>query len=802
MEVKIFNSAEDLAPLKRFILACAILSGGQGFARSAEVVTLDFSRTSPVSTLFGSNAQVNDNQKVRNRLFDERILDRGFEWTADLKWTPQVGGGAVATITQDCTQRYADRCSVKADIASFPGGSYVQAVQIGVWVEAGKTYTLSFWAKSSGYGGNVTARLIDPLAFSPIVASPMVVPAVATGWTRYTGSWTATQSEENALLLLQFNAVGSVWIDELSLTPATTQSGLSPGLYSALGELGLKTVRFGSGSEANAYDWKKAVGPRDQRRVNVSVMHYYTANAGAGIDKKPYYNDFGIDEFLRLAEVQGWTPVFIVNLASGPTVAAQWVEYCNGSPASTYGAQRAANGHREPYGVKYWEVGNEIWNQESPEPGAIPNPGSFTQANTDNYIAKVRAFSDAMKAVDATIRVGAVGGHKPSDSYMTGRVDPNWNEDLLAGAADKVDFIALHIYAPFHDSGSPTETAIYNSLMGSPLYFEEEIQTLQTQIAARNPQIKIAVTEFSAAGVNTTGDNLYFAQNLQSTLYMASMKNLFLRRNVALAHQFDLLNEFSSLLDHTVTAGHNATFVRHGPFLLETLYKDFLKPMRVDTVVSGSTFASTPVGWMRAEPAIPVIDAIASLDSSGNKISVILVNRKKDAAASVELKFDHFITTVTFDTGSVISAPTIGSRNTVTSPSEIVRTPFTASDAVALPSSAQGEPRFQVTLRKASVTALQFSIAPDSIPDVNVYPNPYRPSITPQGMTFAPLAEGDRVRILTMGGSLVEELTADSTGKAVWHGRNAAGQLVASGVYLALVQNAKGQSVVKFVVQE
>src|SRR6516162_6686244 len=41
--------------------------------------------------------------------------------------------------------------------------------------------------------------------------------------------------------------------------------------------------------------------------------------------------------------------------------AADWVEYANGSSISKYGALRASNGHPEPYRVRYWEIGNEIW---------------------------------------------------------------------------------------------------------------------------------------------------------------------------------------------------------------------------------------------------------------------------------------------------------------------------------------------------------------------------------------------------------------------------------------------------------
>jgi len=44
--------------------------------------------------------------------------------------------------------------------------------------------------------------------------------------------------------------------------------------------------------------------------------------------------------------------------------AAAWVEYANGPANSKYGAMRAANGHPEPFRVKYWEVGNEIWGRE------------------------------------------------------------------------------------------------------------------------------------------------------------------------------------------------------------------------------------------------------------------------------------------------------------------------------------------------------------------------------------------------------------------------------------------------------
>ena len=38
-----------------------------------------------------------------------------------------------------------------------------------------------------------------------------------------------------------------------------------------------------------------------------------------------------------------------------------WVEYCNGTHDTYYANLRRQNGHPEPYNVKYWALGNEIW---------------------------------------------------------------------------------------------------------------------------------------------------------------------------------------------------------------------------------------------------------------------------------------------------------------------------------------------------------------------------------------------------------------------------------------------------------
>ncbi len=62
----------------------------------------------------------------------------------------------------------------------------------------------------------------------------------------------------------------------------------------------------------------------------------------------------------------GSDPLVCVSFADGPKSAGELVEYCNGSAETSWGKVRAQNGHLEPYGVKYWQIGNEVDHPEVP----------------------------------------------------------------------------------------------------------------------------------------------------------------------------------------------------------------------------------------------------------------------------------------------------------------------------------------------------------------------------------------------------------------------------------------------------
>ncbi|WP_017446747.1 hypothetical protein [Gayadomonas joobiniege] len=147
-------------------------------------------------------------------------------------------------------------------------------------------------------------------------------------------------------------------------------------------ELGLRTYRFPGGSEGNLYKWKRAIGPVDQRIDNVS-----------GNNQGPQSNELGPDEFGRLLETTTFDQGVIM-VAYGyekPDDAADWVEYMNAEVGENpnggidWAAVRAKNGHPEPYNIKYWEIGNEVYGNWELNWGSYPHKGD-AKRGTGNVV--------------------------------------------------------------------------------------------------------------------------------------------------------------------------------------------------------------------------------------------------------------------------------------------------------------------------------------------------------------------------------------------------------------------------------
>ena len=111
---------------------------------------------------------------------------------------------------------------------------------------------------------------------------------------------------------------------------------------------GITVLRYG-GSMVNApgYRWEKMIGPRDRRPPYHGTWYSYASNG------------WGIPDFLNFCETAGFLGIPDFNVNESPSAMADFIEYANGPANTVWGARRLADGHPQPYGLKYLELGNE-----------------------------------------------------------------------------------------------------------------------------------------------------------------------------------------------------------------------------------------------------------------------------------------------------------------------------------------------------------------------------------------------------------------------------------------------------------
>ena len=137
----------------------------------------------------------------------------------------------------------------------------------------------------------------------------------------------------------------------------TEKGEVYPEFLKLTDEANLGVVRYPGGTIANLFTWKDTVGPMEERKPIVLGNSYASVF--------PYY---GVDEHMRYTEAIGAEVIYMVGeAAETPEGAADLVEYLNGIPGENknggvdWAQKRADNGHPEPYGVTYFEIGNEMY---------------------------------------------------------------------------------------------------------------------------------------------------------------------------------------------------------------------------------------------------------------------------------------------------------------------------------------------------------------------------------------------------------------------------------------------------------
>jgi alpha-N-arabinofuranosidase len=175
-----------------------------------------------------------------------------------------------------------------------------------------------------------------------------------------------------------------------------------------------KFLRFPGGNylEGNTIDsrfeWKKTLGPIEQRAGHMCPWGYRSSDG------------MGLMEFLQWSEDMGAEPVLGVYagysldgtyVKAGPDLAPyiqdalDEIEYVMGDTSTTWGAQRAKDGHPAPFNLHYVEIGNEDW---------------FDKAKT--YDGRYTQLHDAIRAKYPQLKlISSIANDQPEDMRVHSR---------------------------------------------------------------------------------------------------------------------------------------------------------------------------------------------------------------------------------------------------------------------------------------------------------------------------------------------------------------------------------------------
>jgi hypothetical protein len=240
----------------------------------------------------------------------------------------------------------------------------------------------------------------------------------------------------------------------------------------------------------------KAVPPR-LRQIRTSVIRY----PGGSTSDQYHWQDNSItpgsggaatvsdtfDHFMQRVVIPVHAQAMItVNYGSNadgtgggdPNEAAAWVNYAN---------------NVKHYGIKYWEIGNEIYGNGYY--GAHWETDLHTDHSPTAYATNALQFIDAMKAKDRSIKVGLV--LTAPGNWPDGQGPQQWNQTVLSIAGKQADFAIVHWYP--QNPGQESDSGLLNS----PSTIPGMVARLKADIAqyAGHP-MDIVVTETNSVSSN------------------------------------------------------------------------------------------------------------------------------------------------------------------------------------------------------------------------------------------------------------------------------------------------------------
>ena len=319
------------------------------------------------------------NHSYDGGLYAELIQNRAFKDNAQapVHWSLVQDGGGTGDIALDRSEplNRALPTSLRISVTGATGAARVGVANDGYWgipATPNTPYRASFYARAAdGFTGPLTVDM-ESSDGSTIYARASI-PRIGPAWKQYTVRLRTARHApaETGRFVISAATPGTVWLNLVSLFPPTYHkrpNGNRIDLMRKMGDMHPTFLRMPGGNYlegntiAERFAWKNTIGPVEGRPGHPGPWGYRSSDG------------MGLLEFLEWCEDLHIQPVLAVfagfalngeHVVAGPQLtpfvqdALDEIEYVTGDTSTHWGAERARDGHPEPFPLHYVEIGNE-----------------------------------------------------------------------------------------------------------------------------------------------------------------------------------------------------------------------------------------------------------------------------------------------------------------------------------------------------------------------------------------------------------------------------------------------------------
>lgn len=396
-------------------------------------------------------------------------------------------------------------------------------------------------------------------------------------------------------------------------------NGMRCDVVNALKEMGIPVLRWPGGCFADEYHWKDGIGEKSKRKKMINT-HW-----GGVVED----NSFGTHEFFELCRQLGCDAYINGNVGSGTVEEMnEWVEYMTFDGVSPMAELRAENGHKEPWKIKYFGVGNESW-------------GCGGNMDPEYYGDLFKRYNTYVRDYDSNYHINRIACGPNGNDY-------HWTKQVMDKVKYHANGLALHYYTVptgnWDHKGSATEfdVAEYDSTISKAYEMELLVNNHIKMMDSVKPdhRVKLVIDEWGTWFDVEPGTNpgfLYQQSTMRDAVVAGLTLNIFNKHadRIMMANIAQTVNVLQAVI---LTDGDK--MVLTPTYHIFKMYKDHQENTLVGSFLTTKELTSE----MNNKKSYPQLTESASIDENGVVYSTIT---NCSASEAVEIKCQIADTSVT-----------------------------------------------------------------------------------------------------------------------------------------------------------